>query len=188
MKKDTIEQLFKTMKGQFDIAEPDLGHQQRFLDKLNAERTTVDNATKKSAHNWRLSLAIAASIMVLFSLGFFQWNAPNSIDEQVAAISPEASKTEFHFANLIEQRVKELELETSPETEKIIADTMVQLKKLETDYSKMEQDLLNGGNSKLILSAMITNFQTRIDLLNAVMIQIDTIKHLKNTNDANYTI
>ena len=188
MKKDTIEQLFKTMKGQFDITEPDVGHQQRFLDKLNAQRTTAENPTKKSAHNWRRSLAIAASIMVLLSLGLLQWNAPNTIDEQVAAISPEASKTGSHFANLIEQRVKELELQTSPETEKIIADTMVQLKKLETDYSKMERDLLNGGNSKLILSAMITNFQTRIDLLNTVMIQIDTIKHLKNTNDENYTI
>ena len=56
------------------------------------------------------------------------------------------------------------------------------------DYIKLEGELLNGGNSKLILSAMITNFQIRIDLLNDVLNQIETIKNLKNYNDENFTI
>jgi len=65
---------------------------------------------------------------------------------------------------------------------------MLQLQRLETGYQNLEQDLVNGGNSKLILSAMITNFQTRIDLLQDVIDQISTIKTLKNQNDANFTI
>ena len=56
------------------------------------------------------------------------------------------------------------------------------------NYKVLEQDLLNGGNSKLILSAMITNFQTRIDLLQDVLDQVENIKNLKNYNDENYTI
>ena len=84
--------------------------------------------------------------------------------------------------------LKDLNSEKSPETERIINDTMLQLKKLELNYTEMEQDLINGGNGKLILSAMITNFQTRIELLNEVMTQIENIKTIKNTNDANYTI
>jgi hypothetical protein len=35
---------------------------------------------------------------------------------------------------------------------------------------------------------MITNFQTRIDLLQDVLDQVENIKNLKNYNDANYTI
>jgi len=65
---------------------------------------------------------------------------------------------------------------------------MIQLKKLETNYKQLETDLINGGNDKLILSAMITNFQTRIDLLQDVINQIETIKNLKNYNDENLTI
>ena len=65
---------------------------------------------------------------------------------------------------------------------------MIQLNKLEINYKKLEQDLLNGGNSKLILSAMITNFQTRIDLLQEVMDKIENIKTFKNYDDENITI
>ena len=65
---------------------------------------------------------------------------------------------------------------------------MVQLKKLKNNYGLLEKDLINGGNSKLILSAMITNFQTRIDLLQDVLDKIETIKNLKNYDDAKITI
>ncbi|APQ16318.1 hypothetical protein [Maribacter hydrothermalis] len=187
MKKDTIENLFNRLHDKIDFEEPNEGHQMRFLDKLNAANGVATLAPKKN-YSWLRMAFVAAAITLLLTVGVFQLNTAYTIDKQVAKISPEASKTQFHFANLIEEQIKELNAEKSPETEKIINDTMLQLKKLQLDYDKMEQDLLNGGNSKLILSAMITNFQTRIDLLNEVMIQIENIKTIKNINDANYTI
>ena len=77
--------------------------------------------------------------------------------------------------------------ESTPETQQLIADTMTQLRTLDSDYNKMVQDLLDGGNSKLILSAMITNFQTRIDLLNEVLEQIEEIKNIKNYGNEHIT-
>ncbi|WP_027067744.1 hypothetical protein [Maribacter sp. Hel_I_7] len=187
MKKDTIDELFNKLQDIIDYAEPTNGHQQRFLEKLN-ESKGATKLTPKKNNSWLLFLSVAASIAILLSVGIFQLNTASSIDDKVAEISPEASKTQFYFANLIEEQINELNSEKSPETEKIINDTMTQLKKLQLNYTKMEQDLLNGGNSKLILSAMITNFQTRIDLLNEVMIQIENIKSIKKSNDENYTI
>lgn len=187
MEKDTIEKLFSKLHGNFDQEEPDQGHQQRFLDKLNVLKR--DSGITSKHKTFGLSyISVAAGIALLLTLGFFQLNTPKTIDEQVAQISPEASNTQFYFANLIEEQVRVLQSEESPETKKIIEDTMSQLKKLELNYSKMEQDLVNGGNTKLILSAMITNFQTRIDVLNEVMIQIKTIKKIKSTNNENYAI
>ena len=110
------------------------------------------------------------------------------MEDNVAEVSSEVSNTQFYFASLIEEQVNQLESENSPETKNIIDDTMIQLKKLETDYIKLESDLQKGGNSKMILSAMITNFQTRIALLQDVLGQIETIKNLKNYNDENFTI
>ena len=187
MKKDTIDELFIELQDKMDYAEPTNGHQQRFLEKLNESKGVATLAPKKK-NPWMLFLSVAASIAILLSVGMFQLNTASSIEDQVAEISPEASNTQFYFANLIEEQINELNSEKSPETEKIINDTMTQLKKLQLNYTKMEQDLLNGGNSKLILSAMITNFQTRIDLLNEVMIQIENIKSIKKSNDENYTI
>ena len=117
----------------------------------------------------------------------FYINQP-SIKEQVVEIAPEVTKTEFYFASLIENQVQQLKKEKSPETAKLVDDTIIQLNKLEANYQKLEQDLLNGGNSKIILNAMIINFQTRIDLLKEVLNNIKEIKKLKSYNDENLSL
>jgi len=179
-------EVFDNLQGTFDTEEPQGRHQERFLEKLQASQGIVSIQKKKNS--WWRPLSIAASVAILLGIGFSVFNNSPSIDQQVAEISPEASQTQFYFANLIEDQVKQLESESTPETKKIIEDTMVQLRKLDANYKTLEQDLLNDGNSKLILSAMITNFQTRIDLLQNVLNQVENIKNLKKYTDENYTI
>jgi hypothetical protein len=179
MKEDEIDMLFKDLRGSFDAQEPAHGHQQRFLDRLNDQDS---QRSAKKRFPW-MSLSIAASILVVVGLTFGQFLFTPSMDEQVAKISPEIGQTQFYFTNLVEEQVKELQALKSPETERIIGDAMIQIKALEDDFSTLEKELIKGGNSKLILSAMITNFQTRIDLLEAVLAQIETITSLKNNTD-----
>ncbi|MFX0557671.1 hypothetical protein ACOCEA_12795 [Maribacter sp. CXY002] len=184
MEKNNLDKLFIDLEGTFDFEEPNNGHQHRFLEKLENSK----NGPKQSqlGFSWWKPLSIAASVVIIFAIGQSKLNP--SIEEQVAEISPEVSNTQFYFASLIEEQVKELEAEEAPETKQIIADTLNQLATLQMDYKSLEKDLLSGGNSKLILSAMITNYQTRIDLLSDVMQQIENIKTLKNTENANLTI
>ena len=186
MQEENLDELFKELQGSFDTEMPPAGHKERFLEKLKPTEGVVRLERRKTS--WWKPFSIAASIALLcaFGIGFF--NAQPSIEEQVAEISPEVSESQLYFASLIEQQVQQLESKSTPETKKMIDDTMLLLKKLETDYTTLEQDLLNGGNSKLILSAMITNFQTRIDLLQDVMNKIDNINNLNSFDDENYTI
>lgn len=186
MEKDNIDQLFDKLQGTFDKEEPQEGHQLKFLEKLQASQGVVSIHKKKNS--WWRPVSIAASVAILLGIGFSMSNTSPTINQQIAEISPEVSQTQFHFASLIDEQVKELESQSTPETKKIIDDTIIQLSKLDTNYKILEQDLLNGGNSQLILSAMITNFQTRIDLLQDVLDQVENIKNLKNYNDENYTI
>ncbi len=186
MEKENLENLFERLQGSFDIEEPAKGHQDRFLQKLNTSKGVV--GIQKKSRSWWKPLSIAASIVVLIAIGLGTINQQTTLEEQVAEISPEVSESQFYFASLIEDQVKQLEEASSPETKQIVDDTMLQLHKLKEDYNQLEQDLVNGGNSKLILSAMITNFQTRIDLLQDVLDQIETIKNFKNYDDENYTI
>ncbi|MEJ2584544.1 MAG: hypothetical protein P8Z38_05700 [Robiginitalea sp.] len=110
------------------------------------------------------------------------------METRVAEISPEVSQTSRYFAGLVSIQVQELQKMGSPETEPLIEDTLRQLELLEEDYQKLEEDLVSGGNSKLILSAMIQNFQTRIDLLQDVMVRIEEIKQFKNETHENNTV
>ena len=181
-----MEKLFDRPIGSFDSAEPQEGHRQRFLEKLNAPKGAVARDRKKKS-GWK-PLAIAASIALLCMIAVGLYESEPTLDQKVAGISPEVSRTQLYFAGLIEEQVKELESESTPGTRHIIDDTMVQLDKLESDYARLEQDLVNGGNSKLILGAMITNFRTRIDLLQDVLDKMETIKNLNNYDHAKTTI
>lgn len=185
MKEDNIDALFKHLKEDIDFATPSEGHQERFLDKLNQHNGVV--ALKPKRNLWK-PLSIAASVALLCVLGFQFLAQPQSIKEQVVDIAPEISETEFYFASLIEEQVQILEQENSPETAKLVADTLAKLAELEEDYKNLEQELINGGNNKIILNAMITNFQIRIDLLEEVLANVETIKNLKLQDDANFTI
>lgn len=181
---DNLETIFNDLKGSFDKEEPAIGHEARFIKKLNKRN---ENARKGWSHGVWKPLLMAASIALLIAIGIGNFMEEPSTEQQIAKISPEASKMEFYFANLINEQTKLLQSENSPETKKIVEDAMFQLKKLETDYKKMEQDLLNGGNSKFILSAMVTNFQTRIDLLQEVLQQIEQIKAI-NEKEETHTL
>ena len=186
MNKDNLEQLFKNLENDFDFEEPKSGHQDRFLEKLNQHNGVVSIKRKKST--WWKPLSIAASVVLISMVGLQMFNTGQTVREQVVEISPEASRTESYFAGLIEEQVQLLKDEKSPATARLVDDTLAQLGKLEKDYKALEKELINGGNSKFILNAMITNFQTRIDLLQEVLVNIENIKNLKSYNDENSTI
>ena len=186
MSEKSLEKLFERLQGEFDTEEPKNGHQERFLAKLNQNKGVVALPGKQTS--WWKPLSIAASIALLCILGVQIFTQEQTIKEQVVEIAPEVSKTEFYFASLIEEQVQELKDAKSPETARLVEDTLFQLDKLETDYANLEQELVNGGDSKIILNAMITNFQTRIDLLKEVLASIENIKNLKSYNDENFTI
>lgn len=182
---ENIETLFKTLEGSFDGETPREGHRDRFLSRLSEE---AKGGTQRNDNPWWRNLSIAATIALLLASSVFIFRGEQSLDAQVAEISPQASETSRHFAGLISVQIKELEQMSSPETKPLIDDTLTQLEMLDSDYKKLERDLVQGGDSKLILSAMITNFQTRIDLLREVMERVEEVKQFKNENYENTTI
>lgn len=186
MEKDEIKLLFEKLQHNFDTENPSDGHEARFLEKLSQSKGVVSIQKKKTS--WWKPLSIAASIVVICVLGLQLVNTETNIKEQVVEISPEVSQTEFYFASLIEEQVQELKTLKTPETEQLVDDTLKQLNRLEFDYDNLEQALVDGGDSKLILNAMINNFQTRIDLLKEVLTTIESIKNLNYQDDANFTI
>jgi len=187
MEKDTIDDLFDNLKGEFDINTPNKGHENRFLDRLKANDVVSIDSKKSSSFNWKPFLAIAASLVICFAVFTTTQNEPEALD--LASVSPELSETQDFFTATIENELKKLNKERSPLTEQIITDALEQIQLLETDYQKLKNDLTESGNDQRVIYAMISNFQNRIDILNTVLEKIETIKQLKNhTNDTKNTI
>ncbi len=182
MKKDSIDQLFESLDGQFDIHEPTAGHESRFLKRLESDGQ--DN--KKNTSLWRPLLAVAASIVICAALFTTFSNTEPELSD-LASVSPELSETQDFFNVTIENELKKLELERSPETEEIIYHAMRQLKALEDKYDLLKEDLKESDGDQRVIYAMISNFQNRIDVLNNVLEHIENYKQLKQNNDETTT-
>ncbi|WP_335967177.1 hypothetical protein [Galbibacter sp. PAP.153] len=185
--KDNIEHLFDELKNDWDVEEPQKGHEARFLNKLEKQQKVVALPKRKSrALVWK-ALSIAASLAILVAIGAKLFYEPSPVVEHVKEPT-EIEKTEFYFSSLINEEMEKIQAEATPETKQMIDDAMLQIKKLETDYKELETDLANDGNSKQILNAMIINFQTRINLLQDVLSQIEEVKQIKTSNNESQII
>lgn len=186
--KDNIRTLFKDLEGTFDIDMPNTGHKNRFLEKLKEQNSTIVSSTTKKANYWKPFLAVAASIVVCFSV-FTIMQQQGKERNDLASVSPELSQTQSFFTTAIAQELATLEAQRSPETEAVIYDVERKLKILEKDYNTLKVDLTESGNDKRVIYAMITNFQNRIDLLQTVLEHIEDAKNFKqNQNENNTTI
>jgi septal ring factor EnvC (AmiA/AmiB activator) len=182
MEKDNIDKLFERLENELDIDMPNSGHQHRFLEKLEQQNTIADLG-KHNTNYWKPFLAVAASIVLCFSMfTFMQQQEPEIKD--LASVSPELSRTQDFFTLAIQNELATLEAERTPETEKIINDALKQLKILEADYEKLKKDLTESGDDKRVVYAMISNFQNRIDVLEHVLENIEEVKEF-NSNAAN---
>lgn len=175
MNEKKFDDLFTRLQNQWDQHEPEVGHQLRFLDKLQPQLQT-----KKKSKIWP-ALSIAATVIILLGVFFIYESGiqTGSSKEALAGISPKAREAQDYFASVIQSELAKVEKEKSPEARRIVKDALFRMEKLEKDYDELAQQLIKDGENKQLLSAMITNLQTRISFLQDVMTQIENTKKLK---------
>ncbi len=183
MKNDNLKEIFKELN--FDFHEPEEGHRNRFLEKLNSCTSSAKGKTKIRGL-WAPFLGVAACLaLVLFLAGnlFNSGNLGKSGD--LASVSPEMKQTQEFYTGLIENELKEIKEINTPETNALVKDALKQMEKLDAEYGNLKKDLLKSGQDNRVIHAMINNFQQRIDLLNNVLLKIEEIKSIKNQNHEN---
>ena len=190
MKKDTINDLFETLENRFDVEQPSSGHEIRFLGKLKQlnepNEPVASIEIKKTKRYWKPLLAVAASILICFSIfKVMQPQEPALMD--LASVSPELSQTQSFFTAAIEQELVLLEAERTPETEQMIYTAMREINTLEEEYESLKIDLTESGNDQRVIYAMISNFQNRINVLETVLEHIEEVKNFKNNQNENTT-
>lgn len=170
VEKDNIDKMFESLEGTFDIHEPSENHTAKFARMLNQKAAP---AKKTSFKKWWY---IAASVVVLVATSVSVLVFGPEQHEDIAEVAPELYQSQTYFTGIINQELEKLKKEDSPETRKIVEDAVVQINKLEKDYETLKKHLLENGADKRIIYAMITNLQSRIELLKHVLETIDNVK------------
>jgi len=160
----------------WDFRELPKGHEARFLAKLNASQPKRNNS-------WRL-MAVAASMILLVSLLTWHLSQTNLPVEEPMFSSKQTQETHDYFESLVAMELSKLKKVETVATQSLIDDTMKEMKLLDDDYQKIMLEFKNQGESKQLIHALITNFQTRINFLENVMTQIEIInQQIINQNE-----
>ncbi len=149
MIKDELKEWVNTHREELDDKELPMGHEMRFIAKLNAE--------KKSKVNWKF--LAAASIALLFSLN----TLVSSNGYQNSTEYQEFTTTATYYENLIERKIESVSNKSN--SEQILNAHLQQLHQLDQEYQMLREELLASPNAKRIINAIIYNFNTRISLL-----------------------
>ncbi len=171
---DKLEKQFRELEGQFDTEEPRLGHFSRFEVKV-ARQTTGQPKWNPKTWKW---LAVAASIALVFSVGLGNYSTEQGLE--LADVSPKMEETQSFFISTIQQEIENINLKRNPDNQQIIDDAFKQLNKLENNYKKLTVELDDSNKDKRIIYAMISNFQQRIEVLQALLQRLDELQQLKN--------
>ncbi|MEN8186531.1 MAG: hypothetical protein ABFR05_05325 [Bacteroidota bacterium] len=173
--KDNFENIFKDKRNEFDFAEPNIGHFERFEAKLKG----ADKKEPKR-RNW-IWLSIAASVILI--LGVWMGNASSHKGLELADVSPKMEETQDFFTATIQQEIKNINKIKSPQNEKIIDDAFKQLEVLEVNYKELKFELKESNEDKRVIYAMISNFQQRIEVLQNLMQQLEDMELVKISNN-----
>lgn len=162
-----LEKTFKKLQNDFDLAEPNVGHFERFEAKLKGK----DKGSKNNKNISWYWLAIAASVILFVGIWFGNNNAQDRME--LGELSPKMEETQNFYLATIQKEIMFIEGQKNPQNQRIIDDAFTQLTKLELDHQKLSKELKESNEDKRVIYAVIANFQMQIEVLQNLVEQLE---------------
>lgn len=152
------------------------GHESRFEARLNREFGMVAKRKSPGMYLW---LKIAAVLIVVVAIGGFLLSNPLKQDD-APAVTTTVPKTDNEGVLLSDRspKFKEIEdyylasinvelaqLKVTDDNKALVDSFMAQLEELNTEYKRLNKDLVDVGVNEETVSALIDNLKLRLDLL-----------------------
>ena len=177
MSKD-IREMFKNSKLDDQQIKMPVGHEERFLQRLNDFQPKV-----KKLQSW-MWLKIAASLIVFLGIGYFAINefgnnsnvdaspanqvvdAKNTDDDNLKTlgdVSPDLKKVEDYYMAAINTELSGMKMNN--ENKDLIDGYLKRLEELNKEYTNLNKELTENGPNELTVNALIDNLKLRLNLL-----------------------
>jgi len=170
---NNFEKLIKENQEYFE-QEPSMDHMDKFFFKLKEKEEDQKNAfLKNDQRAWWIG--IAAAISLLISIGWFiSIQDIQSTEKQQMGLSLELNEIKSYYNKESDKMLEEINqcANQSPTTQKLMATTETQLKKLTFNADKLENKLMTTGGNKKIEMAYIRSLKVKNDLVNQMHAEI----------------
>ena len=162
-----------------------VNHREKFEARLNQ--------MNKPKRNYYYFLKIAATLILLVSLGYFF--LPSSSTEEITPeakvvdignVSPEMKQIENYYLTAINYEMSNIE--PSPENKAVLDTYLKKIAELTDAYKQLSIDLTEKDINEQTVNALITNLQMRLQLLLDLKDTLNEIKKLKIFDDENTTV
>ena len=165
------------------------GHEQRF-------ETLLDSSLPQKKRFITTFLKIAASVVVLVSIGVFTYrqlgnndsipttvvDKDNGTEQQEGIsfgdLSPDLKKVENYYVANINLELSQLEISDS--NKELVDEFMERLAELNEEYKRLNQELNEIGPNDQTINALIKNLQLRLQMLQKLKIRLNELKSSKN--------
>lgn len=157
-----LENFIKQERDSFDEEPMPLGHENRFLMKL--EKSKHDNESR--IRFWRVAAAIIVLLVAGGSLLLPRFNSPADVQYGSMALSDVSSDMadiELYYTSRLEEKYEGLQ-ELS-ETDVQVKSLFSELASLNDEYENLEKELYRSGTSDRVILAMIENFRLRLKIV-----------------------
>lgn len=175
---ESLKKYIRKNRDSFDEKEPLEGHFDRFRQKLEARKYS------RKIHPFIVAAAAAIAGLVLTgTMGLLynnsNWKPNNQNGISLSVVSPELKEVEDYYQSQIDSKynqIKSLNEVSSPE---IATEVNKAITDMDLGYKTLKKDLSDSPKRERIVSAMIQQYQLKIEMLDQIL---NTLQGLKQLN------
>ena len=174
---DFLKKDISRRRKEFELYDTDLDVVWQKIDK---GLDTIGNTAPVNGHLWWKRMAGVAAAVVLAATSVLLWQSGGSADANptLSMVSPDMAETEQYYSMMISEKMLEIEAHGQWIDPAVIRD----LKSLDQAYAELRSDLGDNLDNDEVITAMITNYKIKLEVLDRILVQI---KEVKNEADAN---
>lgn len=171
---ENLEKKITENRLRFDDAEPEDGHFDRFMKKLDRIQPV-----RKLTIPYFIKVAVVLLLVSVSSILFYELIISLRFDDNrysFGNLSPEYREVEDYFMHTIKvkyDQLKKLDIQDNDQKEMI----MKELKEMDELYLNLSKELKNDPNNERLINAMIRHYQLKLDIINDITKQLELIKN-----------
>ena len=196
-----MKQFIEQNRNLFDTREPMDGHFDRFLQKLEADqRRTISRSRSQMLKIAAVAVVAVIIGAVVAGTGVHQSvkliesgmaNAENSTPMELverttryvkAKVEPEYSETQKYYITLVDSRLDEIRTDNTVD-EKQKAELLKAMSEMDELFVNLQKELKANPDNAVLIDAMINHYQTKIEVLNKIISNLNSIKQLNTQQD-----
>ena len=198
-----MKRFIELNRSQFDDCEPMDGHFDRFMQKLGADKR------HSIGRNWNrnqiLKIAAVAVVALVLSavvtgtgihhgvklieteIANADSETPKKLVERTtryvkAKVEPEYEQTQKYYIGLVDNRLDKIRTnETVDEQQK--AELLKEMSEMDELFANLQKELKANPDNPVLIDAMINHYQTKIEVLNQIINNLNSIKQLNTKQD-----